>query len=168
VKRRKFKKLLTGSRARMYELIPSSPDDLLRYNPEARFIKEAVDRSGIEKFRTIVLYSALGLGTATGLVLLIRHFYKKEKGKVTASKSLEEGNPATYARQLGMAILGVGTDEDAIFKVFNEIPSKAMYKKVQAAYTSLYGNELTTDLEDDLASSDYNELIRIISLKKER
>jgi len=171
LKGRKNKKLITGSRARMNDLIPSNPDDLLRYYPQARFIKQAVQDSGIEKFRTVVLYSALGLGAATGIVLLIRHFYKKGKYKTAANNSLEEGNPATYARQLKMAFdndtwFGAGTNEEMVFQVFNQIPSKASYLKVQKAYSDLYGNELTTDLESELSSEDYNKVINIISAKK--
>jgi hypothetical protein len=139
------------------------------YYPERNYRYDPAPTE-IEKFKTVVLYSFLGLGTATGLFFLGRHFYKKAIKDNTSKKSLDEGDPATYARQLKMAFdndtwFGGGTDEEMVFKVFNEIPTKAAYQKVQKAYSDLYNNELTSDLESELSSEDYNKVISIISAK---
>ena len=129
------------------------------------------DARKIQEFKTIVLYSSLGLGTATGLFLLARHYYKKVQVNRSEKHSLEEGDPATYAKQLKMAFendnyFGWGTNEDAVFQVFREIPTKSMYSKVQKEYMKLYGKSLNADLEDELSSDEYNELIRILNEKK--
>ena len=60
---------------------------------------------------------------------------------------------------------GWGTNEKMVMQVFNEIPSKSMYTKVQREYANLYGKSLNADLEDELSSEEYNELIRILNAK---
>jgi hypothetical protein len=129
------------------------------------------DAQKIQNLKTVVIYSSLGLGTATGLILLVRHFYKKTMANVSQRHSLEVGDPATFAKQLRMAFdndnsAGWGTNEKMVTQVFNEIPSKSMYTKVQKEYASLYGRSLNADLEEELSSEEYNELIRILNAKK--
>lgn len=60
---------------------------------------------------------------------------------------------------------GWGTNENQVLQVFNQIPSKAFYQKVQKAYADLYGKSLNSDLEDELSSDDYNTIIRLLSSK---
>ena len=125
----------------------------------------------LQNLKTIVIYSILGAGSATGLFLLGRHIYKKTVANRSQSDSMEEGDPATFAKQLKMAFdndvaFGWGTNEDAVTRVFEEIPSKSMYGKVQKEYSKMYGRSLNADLEDELSSDEYNELIRILNGKK--
>ena len=128
------------------------------------------DEQKVQNLKTVVIYSTLGLGTATGLFFLARHFYKKARANVSQKRSLEVGDPATFAKQLKMAFdndnyAGWGTNEKMVMQVFNEIPSKSMYSKVQKEYANLYGKSLNADLEDELSSEEYNELIRILNAK---
>jgi hypothetical protein len=62
--------------------------------------------------------------------------------------------------------MGWGTNEQMVLQVFSEIPSKAMYTRVQKEYANLYGRSLNADLEEELSSEEYNELIRILNAKK--
>ena len=125
----------------------------------------------LQNLKTVVIYSTLGVGTATGVFLLARHFYKKTKSTISQKHSMEIGAPATFAKQLKMAFdndnyAGWGTNEKMVIQVFNEIPSKSMYSKVQKEYANLYGKSLNADLEDELSSDEYNELIRVLNAKK--
>lgn len=129
-----------------------------------------MDDQKIQNLKTVVIYSTLGLGSATGLFFLARHFYKRTRANVSQKHSLEEGDPATFAKQIKMAFdndnyLGWGTNEKVVMQVFNELPSKSMYTKVQKEYSRLYGRSLNADLEDELSSDEYNELIRILNAK---
>ena len=128
------------------------------------------DAQKVQNFKTMVIYSTLGLGTATGLFFLARHFYKKTRANTSQKHSLEVGDPATFAKQLKMAFdndnyAGWGTNEKMVTQVFNEIPTRSMYSKVQKEYARLYGKSLNADLEDELSSDEYNELIRILNAK---
>lgn len=125
----------------------------------------------LQNFKTLVIYSAVGIGTATGLFFLGRHLLKNVRSNQSHKSSLEEGDPATFAKQLKMAFdndnyAGWGTNEEMVFKVFSDIPSKGMYGKVQKEYSRMYGKSLNADLEDELSSEEYNELIRILNAKK--
>ncbi|HEY9008094.1 MAG TPA: hypothetical protein VIM75_18260 [Ohtaekwangia sp.] len=126
----------------------------------------------IQNLKTRVIYSALGIGTATGLLLLMRHFYRRWQANRTEKHSLEEGAPAMYATQLKMAFdndmpYGLGTDEEAVIKVFESLPSKQMYKRVQEAYSRMNdGRNLNADLKDELDSKDLNKVMRILNSKK--
>lgn len=124
----------------------------------------------VEDFKVVMLYSMLGLGTATGLFFLGRHFYKQAAAKNAEKTSLNEGDPSAYAQQLKMAFdndnwfhLGVNTKQ--VFLVFEQIPSKKMYAKVQNAYFSMYGKILNADLQDQLSSYEYNQIISLMSKK---
>jgi hypothetical protein len=125
----------------------------------------------IQNVKTLVVYSTLGVGTATGLFLVARHFYKKALANQSEKRSLEEGDPATFAKQLKMAFendnyFGWGTNWIVVKQVFESIPSKSMYTKVQREYLRMYAKSLNADLEDELTSDEYNELIRILNGKQ--
>lgn len=130
-----------------------------------------MDSKKIQDYKTLVIYSTLGVGTAAGLFFLGRHFIKKIQANRSQNRSLDEGDPATFAKQLKMAFdndnyLGWGTKEELVFQVFRDIPSKSMYNRVQKEYFRLYGESLNAALEKDMDSDEYNELIRILSEKK--
>ena len=128
-------------------------------------------KKGASQIKTVLVYSALGLGTATGLVLALRFLIKKIKKNSVEKQSLLEGNPATLARQLKMAFdndnwAGWGTNTKMVFDVFENMPTKATYQKVQSAYMGLYNKSLNADLESELSSEEYNKVIQILSSKK--
>ena len=129
-----------------------------------------VSREKIQNLKTVVIYSTLGVGTATGLFFLARHFYKQSRANLSERRSLEEGDPATYAKHLKMAFendnyFGWGTNWNVVKQVFLTIQTKSMYSKVQREYFNLYNKSLNADLEDELSSDEYNELIRILNAK---
>ena len=129
-----------------------------------------VNTQKIHNLKTVVVYSTLGVGTATGLFFLARHLYKKTRANLSERRSLDEGDPATYAKQLKMAFendnyFGWGTNWNVVKQVFQTVPTKSMYAKVQREYFNLYSKSLNADLEDELSSDEYNELIRMLNAK---
>jgi hypothetical protein len=140
---------------------------------KVRRIQALRRKAAVQDYKSVVIYSTLGLAALTGAFLTARHFINKTKANKVEKDSLNEGDPATYAKQLKMAFendmwFGMGTDEEKIYEVFMQIPSKAAYKKVQSAYYNLYRVPLNTDLESELSSEDYNKVIRILAGKKEK
>ena len=139
------------------------------YYPEYR----PQNSTGVNDFKTVVLYGTLGLGTTAGLFLLGRHLLKKTQVQRVENQSATEGNPATYAKQFKMAFendmwFGMGTDEELIFETMRAIPTKSLYGEVQKAYYTLYRSNLNADLEDELTSAEYNKVISILSVKPQR
>jgi hypothetical protein len=58
-----------------------------------------------------------------------------------------------------------GTDEPAIKAVFLEIPSQADFQKTALVYKSLYGNDLISDLKNELEFWEYGSYMAIINNK---
>jgi len=78
----------------------------------------------------------------------------QENNKVFTNK---EAQQASILRQ---AIIGAGTDENAIMRMARQITD---WKAVQKSYNKLTGNNLNEDLKDDLSSSEYNLFITIVN-----
>lgn len=130
-----------------------------------------VDARDVDNLKNVAIVSTIVLGSATGLFFLARHFYRNIRANASQKNSMEEGDPATFAKQLKMAFdndiaFGWGTDEEAVKTVFQEIPTKSMYSKVQNEYSKMYNRSLNADLEEELSSDEYNELIRILNAKQ--
>ena len=123
-------------------------------------------------YKEIILYSVLGLGAASGLFFTARHFIKKGQKLNSENKSFDTGDPASFARRLKMAFendlwWGMGTDEEKVYQVFREIPSKAFYDRVKDEYKKQnVGHTLPGDLKDELSSAEADEVARILNSKK--
>lgn len=129
-----------------------------------------VNARDVDNLKNVAIVSTVLLGSATGLFFLARHLYRNVRANAAQKNSLEVGDPATFAKQLKMAFdndlaFGWGTNEDAVKSVFQQLPSKSMYSKVQKEYSKMYNRSLNADLEDELSSDEYNELIRILNAK---
>lgn len=127
-----------------------------------------------KNFGTYVGFGVLGLVTAIGTGLLIRHFVKKGTKKITEVKTTQTGHPANFAKLLQMAFqndnyAGWGTNEELIYKVFNALPSQVFYKDVQKEYDKMTGGRsLNADLSEELDSEEYNKVLGILQSKKLR
>lgn len=90
------------------------------------------------------------------LIYIGYKFYLKSK----LDKEIGSNIDAQLASRLKLAfdpyeMFGLGTDEDEVFKVANEIKAKTTYEAVASAYQTLYSKSLTTDLQSELSPSDY-------------
>ncbi|MFN8291022.1 MAG: hypothetical protein U0U70_12265 [Chitinophagaceae bacterium] len=120
-----------------------------------------------------IKYGILGLVVLGGSFFIGRKLVRKAKSTSEEKKTYEEGNEATYAKQLKMAFendmwFGWGTDEEAIRKVLRAIPSKEYFRRVINSYQRLYSRSLMKDMQDELTSTEYNEMLAILSVKPER
>jgi hypothetical protein len=130
----------------------------------------AQSSQGVNDYKNIIIYSTLGLGVSTGMFFLIRHFVKKAQVSKIEAHSLEEGDPGNYAKMFKAAFendnsFGWGTDEELVFNTMRQIPTKAMYQKVQNAYKIMYGSDLNADLADELDIDELTKAEQILNLK---
>lgn len=65
----------------------------------------------------------------------------------------------TAARQLANAILGPGTDEEAIHNTLRQVKSAQDWTQLQYDYKKATGNDLIADLKDDLDDTDMNRYV---------
>ena len=120
-----------------------------------------------------IKYGILGVIVLGGSFFIGRKLVRRAKSYSEEKKTYEEGNEATYAKQLKMAFendmwFGWGTDEEAIRKVLRAIPSKEYFRRVINSYQKLYSRSLMKDMQDELTSTEYNEILAILSVKPER
>ena len=117
-----------------------------------------------------IQYSLLGIIVLGGTVVIGRKWIKNAAAKNEQGKTLEEGNAPTYAKQIKMAFENDGwwgTDKDALRSAVREIPSKNEFRKVMVSYQRLYGSSLLGDMQSELKSTEYSEMLSIVSAKPE-
>ena len=117
--------------------------------------------------KEIITYSLLGVVVLGGSFFIGRHLVRKARSDSEEKKTYEEGNEATMAKQLKMAFendmwFGWGTDEEAIRKTLQAVPSKEVFRKVINSYQKLYARSLMKDMQDELTSTEYNEMLSLI------
>ncbi len=132
-----------------------------------RIIYRSVQPQPLSTKETIQ-YSLLGLVVLGGAVMLGRSVIKKVMVKTEQAKTLEDGTAPTYAKQIKMAFQNDGwwgTDTAALRSALRSIPSKEEFRKVMTSYQRLYSSSLLGDMQSELKSSEYNEMLYIISAK---
>jgi len=123
--------------------------------------------------KEIITYSLLGVVVLGGSFFIGRRLVRKVRSDSEEKKTYEEGNEATMAKQLKMAFdndmwFGWGTDEEAIRKTLQAVPSKEVFRRVINSYQKLYARSLMKDMQDELTSTEYNEMLAIIAAKPDR
>jgi hypothetical protein len=130
------------------------------------------DRDGQNDIRSLVLTLLAGTLVVGGCVWGISHVVKTQKQKHQEKSALTEGSPSATAQQLKMAFDNDGwwgTNVPVIRSVFQNLTSKDFYRKVDRAYTGLTkGNSLNKDMQDELTTTEYNEMMYILASKPDR
>jgi hypothetical protein len=117
-----------------------------------------------------IQYSLLGIIVVGGAVIIGRNWIRHARSNNEERKTLDEGNAPTIAKQIKMAFDNdgwFGTDKDALRLAVRSIPSKDEFRKVMVSYQKLYNSSLLGDMQKELKSSEYNEMLYIVSAKPE-
>ncbi len=128
---------------------------------------EADDQFTVEEK---IKYGLLGLIVIGGSFFIGRSLVRKARATAEEKKTYLEDSPATYAKQIKMAFendmwWGWGTNEEALRKTVVAIPSKEEFRKVISSYQKLYARSLMADMQNELTTSEYNEMLAIIAAK---
>jgi hypothetical protein len=118
----------------------------------------------------VIGYTLLVAGIGTAGYVGYRVLSNRKKVSVE-KESLESGDPANMALRLKKAFDNdgwFGTNEEAVYQVMQEVPSKTFYRKVMIAYRNLTGNELNHDLDEELSLEDLNKVQEILANKPEK
>jgi hypothetical protein len=120
-----------------------------------------------------IKYGIAGIIVLGASFFIGRSIIRKARATGEEKKTFEEGSEATYAKQIKMAFendnwFGWGTDEEALRKTIQAIPSKDAFRKVIKSYQKLYARSLMADMKNDLSTSEYEEMLAIISTKPEK
>jgi len=119
------------------------------------------------KLTTVLVSTALGLGT----FFVGRALWRSFKRNAREGQVLTEGNPASFATQLKMAFendnaFGWGTDEEMVYRTLEQIPNASMMRRVQRAYKDLFGQNLSSDLTNELSTQEFAIAQEIINAKR--
>lgn len=109
-----------------------------------------------------------GLAVFGGVVFLGKKVVGGLLSRGQEKKSLIEGSPASYAKRIKMAFENdgwPGTKVTVLRQVIREIPSQQVFAEVAKAYQQLQYGILTQDLSGELATSEYHEIMAIITSK---
>jgi hypothetical protein len=118
-----------------------------------------------------IQYGLLSVVVLGGAFMLVRSVVRKSRSNIEERMTLEDGSAATYAKLLKMAFENdgwPGTDEDSVREVLRRIGSKEDFKAVIDSYQRLYNESLLRDMKDELTSTEYAEMLAIISAKPDR
>lgn len=118
-----------------------------------------------------LLYAGGAIVLTLSTFFLGRKIVRSLMSNTEEKKTLSEDSPATYAKQIKMAFENdgwPGTDTLKLRKVLQEIPSKQVLNKVAASYQKLYNSNIYRDMSDELQSTEYNEMLSILSVKPDR
>ena len=116
-------------------------------------------------------FGLVGIILLGGTVILVRNAIKKHRADSEESKTYIDGSAATFAKQLKMAFENdgwFGTNITALRETVSRIQSKQLMRQVIDSYQKLYNRSLLRDMENELQSSEYNEMLAIISAKPEK
>ena len=117
-----------------------------------------------------IQYSLLGIIVVGGALIVGGNAIRKAAADNEQKKTLDDGSAATYAKQIRMAFENDGwwgTDVTAIRNAMRAIPNRALFREVLASYAKLYNKSLLADMQDELTTSEYQEMLYIISAKPE-
>lgn len=128
-----------------------------------------------QKQRDAIIWTAIALGISILALIAIKfasHKFKTVAASHEQDQSFGEDLHATWAKQCKLAFDNDGwwgTDESALRKVIIAIPSQEDFEKVQQSYKKLYkGRNLVEDMTDELKTTEYNEMLAILSSKPKK
>lgn len=177
IKRKKHKQLgmlpMVAATAAAKDMSPEQKETAMKAASGQTIPMTPVQVQPKPNLKEIVIYSTLGLVVVGGTVFLLSKAVRKTVANTQEKKALDVDSSASVAKTIRMALdndmwFGWGTDEEALRKVIRDIPSKEEFKKIAASYKKLYGEPLTKDLQGDLSTAEYNEMMAIIAGKPEK
>lgn len=118
-----------------------------------------------------IQYGLLGIAVLGGMVLIGRSIIRKTRSNSEERKSYEDGSAAAIAKQIRMAFENDGwwgTDKDKLREAIRNVGSKADFEQVMASYQRLYNSTLMRDMQEELKSTEYSEMLAILAAKPDR
>ena len=103
---------------------------------------------------------ALLIGSGVGVYYLFKNNIREDKVNDAEDKAQFSGNPENFALRIYNTFGFWNDDEDELYKVLQEIPTKDFYEDVQAAYKQLYGKTV----QDEFSSLSQSEMLKALEI----
>lgn len=117
---------------------------------------------------TLALAGTLGLGA---IIFFGTRAVKARRSANSDKFSFQDGNAQTVAKQIKMAFENDGqwgTDVKRLRLLMTKIKSKEEMEKVRQEYTKQFNSPLYRDMQEELQSSEYDEMMQIVEGKPEK
>ena len=116
---------------------------------------------GLKEGIGLTLLSALAIGVT---IHYVKKFVNDKRTGRSDANSFEDGTAATTAKQIKMAFENdgwPGTDTTRLRRIITQVKSKDEMDKVAKEYHNQYPGLLFQDMQDELQSSEYDEMLAI-------
>lgn len=113
-------------------------------------------------------YGLIGIIVLGGAVIIGRKMILSSKANNEEQKTFESGSISASAKQIKMAFENDGwwgTDVAALREAVKGIVSKDDFVRVMNSYSKLYNRTLMRDMQEELKTTEYNEILAIIAAK---
>lgn len=120
-----------------------------------------------------IKYGIIGLVAVGSAFFIGRSIVRKLISRNEQKFTYDDDKPAAAAQKLKLAFendnwMGWGTDEATIKNVIKGIRSKDEFDKVIKSYQKLYARSLMADMQDELDSEEYQEVVAMLSSKPDQ
>jgi hypothetical protein len=118
--------------------------------------------------REILFYGMGSLLLIGGTFFIARKLVRDGIKKSEENTSVDDDSIASYAKGIKMAFDNDGwwgADKNALRQTISSIPSKEVFAKVMKSYQRLYNRNLMADLQSELNTTEYNEMMAIVNGK---
>jgi hypothetical protein len=144
--------------------------DVLRSVPSKEVFKSIINSYQKLYARSLMLDLKRELTTSEYNEMLAIIAGKPDKGNSNTITQIGDQQYIAWAQRLKAAFdisywFVPGTDEPAIKAAFSEMPTQLDFQKTALAYKKLYGNNLISDLKDELEFWEYGSYMAIINDK---
>lgn len=130
-----------------------------------------MEQTGALTTREKIQYGLIGIIVVGGAVIIGRKLVLQAKSNNEEQKTYEDGSSAAIAKQIKMAFDNDGwwgTDKNALRQAIRSIPSKDFFVQVMVSYNRLYSRTMMRDMQEELKSTEYNEMLAIIAAKPDK
>ncbi|HYG53130.1 MAG TPA: hypothetical protein VD905_19660 [Flavobacteriales bacterium] len=117
-----------------------------------------------------VIYGLIGVAGAGITFLLLRKVFRDFRSGLEEKKSMDTGSEANTAKQINKALYDywTGTDEEELRRILSSVKSQQQWQKIGNSYHSMYNKYLMTALEEELSTTEFNEMNAIINSKPDK
>lgn len=149
-------------------LYPAAAPDAKQEQHTAAASGQQHAESGAWTLKEKIVLGCVSLAIISGGIWLGNRYFRKRQTDKEENQTLTEGSPATFAKQIKMAFDNDGwwgTNTTALRTALQQVPSRQDWQNILQSYSKLYNANLLQDMASELQSSEYNEMLQIISAK---
>lgn len=118
-----------------------------------------------------IKFGLVGIVLLGGAYFFVRKAILKSKANNEEQKTFVDGSAPAIAKQIKMSFENDGwwgTDKDSLRAAIRAVVSKDEFLQVMSSYQRLYNSTLMRDMQSELKSTEYAEMLAIIAAKPDR